>query len=170
MKAKVTRIQRSEPRRARIPRGRWDDDDDRACLACGEDFRSDDWVVDVPIGPGASEENRDLLRRGFEFEAFTVPCHLACVTGYDKPGMSDTERAFRASALQSEVETYVAFQEKSPEDRAREVAVAAQGLRDPSFDEARYIAWRRANIVAAIKGLGETIDPERLVAEYGGTW
>jgi hypothetical protein len=166
----ITRVPRGEPRRAVLAADSSVTSYDHACLACGDHFRSGDWVVDVPLGPGAIESQRDLVRRGFEFEPVTVPCHHACVTGYDEPGTSRLEKQMRAAALRSEVEAYVSFQKLSPEDQAREVAVAAQGLRDPSFDKAKYISWRRSNIATGIKALSETIDPEALVAEYGGTW
>lgn len=161
----VGRVQRGEPFQ-RSPNSPAID-----CKACDKEILRGTWLVEVPLGPGDHEENRDKLRRGFEIEPVTVLCHYACVTGWDTPGPSRLEKVAAAAALQSEIETFVAFQKKSPEDRAHEVALAAQGLRDPSLTEERYVAMRRQNIEAGIKLMMEpSLDARSLVEEYGGSW
>ena len=53
----------------------------RSCPACHKKFKVGDFTTLVAIGPGDSEEGRELCAAGRPYNAVALEAHYACVTG-----------------------------------------------------------------------------------------
>lgn len=53
----------------------------RVCPGCGVGFVAGDVTTHVPIGPGASRQERDRCRRGEPYESVSIRLHWPCATG-----------------------------------------------------------------------------------------
>lgn len=48
------------------------------CPACGGPFQEGEWVVHIPLGPGASSEARKRCTAGYPYWAAEVTVHAVC--------------------------------------------------------------------------------------------
>lgn len=51
------------------------------CAACKKPFQAGDFTTLVALGPADCPEEREKARGGRAYNALSVECHWACVTG-----------------------------------------------------------------------------------------